>query len=88
MARGDDIDHLFVFERDEWTCCICKNPIDRRLRGNHWWRATLEHIIPLSKGGTHTYDNVGASHWICNMQKGNELPERLTFGTQEDIMVS
>lgn len=73
MARGEKIDHLSVFERDGWICCICQEIIDKKLRGDAWMRATLEHIIPLSKGGTHTYDNVGASHWRCNMERGDRL---------------
>lgn len=70
MLAGDDIDHLVVFERDEWICHICNNLIDRHLRGEAWMRATLDHVIPLARGGTHTWDNVKASHWLCNMQKG------------------
>lgn len=83
MLKGDDINHLEVFERDEWICHICKKLIDRTLRGDHWWRATLDHIIPLSKGGTHTYDNVAACHWRCNMVKGNKL----TLSDTSDTMV-
>lgn len=73
MARGEDINHLLVFERDEWICHICKTLIDRRLRGDAWMRATLDHVIPISKGGSHTYDNVKAAHYICNQKKGNQL---------------
>lgn len=73
MLRGDDIVHLEVFERDEWICHLCNELIDRHLRGESWWRATLDHVIPLSKGGTHTYDNVKAAHWFCNMEKGDKL---------------
>jgi 5-methylcytosine-specific restriction endonuclease McrA len=75
MSRGEEIDHLLVFERDEWTCHICGNVINRHLRGNNWMRATLDHIQPLSRNGTHTYDNVAAAHWICNMRKGDTMPE-------------
>ena len=73
MLAGDDIDHLTVFERDEWICNICHKLIDRTLRGDNWWRATLDHIIPLCKGGTHTWDNVAAAHWKCNMDKSDRL---------------
>lgn len=73
MRKGDDIKHLEVFERDEWVCHICKNLINKHLRGDNWWRATLDHVLPLSRGGTHTWDNVAAAHWICNMEKGNSL---------------
>lgn len=84
MARGDKIDHLLVFERDNWTCNICGNRINKRLRGDSWMRATLDHIMPLSRGGTHTYDNVAAAHWICNMDKGDSLP----LGLNSDIIVA
>lgn len=74
MHQGDKIVHLEVFERDNWTCGICGDMIDRHLRGDNWWRATLDHVIPLCKGGTHTWDNVRAAHWRCNMLKGDTLP--------------
>lgn len=32
--------------------------------------ATLEHVIPLSKGGAHTWDNVALSCWRDNITKG------------------
>lgn len=32
--------------------------------------ATLEHVIPLSKGGTHTWDNAALSCWRDNITKG------------------
>lgn len=32
--------------------------------------ASLDHIIPLSRGGHHTADNVQAAHLACNHRKG------------------
>ncbi len=92
MAKGDDINHLLVFERDGWICNICGEIIDRRLRGDSWWRATLDHVIPLSRGGTHTWDNLAAAHWICNMKKGNSISDAvktngLTCMPDSDIVV-
>jgi hypothetical protein len=34
--------------------------------------ATLDHIIPISQGGTHTPDNVKTAHWICNVKRNVE----------------
>jgi len=73
MAQGDDICHLTVFERDEWMCHLCDTLIDRKLRGDAWMRATLDHVIPISRGGLHVYENVKASHWRCNMDRGDKL---------------
>lgn len=73
MLRGEDINHLQVFERDNWTCYLCEQAIDPRLRGDAWMRATIDHVVPLCKGGEHTYDNVRASHWLCNMGKADQI---------------
>jgi 5-methylcytosine-specific restriction endonuclease McrA len=31
----------------------------------------MDHIVPISKGGTHTLDNVQMAHRFCNLSKGN-----------------
>lgn len=73
MWEGDDIKHHEVFERDNWICNICGGLINKYLGKDAWMRATLDHVLPLSLGGTHTWDNVAAAHWKCNMEKGNSL---------------
>jgi 5-methylcytosine-specific restriction endonuclease McrA len=83
MKRGDVIRHLDIFERDEWICGICKELIDKYLRGDAWMRATLDHIIPLCKGGEHVFENVQAAHWRCNMLKGDQLTLSSTPSTME-----
>ena len=35
---------------------------------------SIDHVVPLSKGGTHTWDNVHLAHKRCNMVKGNKYP--------------
>lgn len=70
-ARGDEIDALTLFELFDWTCIICKEKIDKRRRCPDYRAATVEHIVPLAKGGTHTWDNVGPAHYECNMLKGD-----------------
>lgn len=81
MLKGDDIVHLEVFERDEWVCGLCYKLIESWRRGDDWMRATLDHIIPLSKGGLHVYDNVQAAHWLCNQKKGDSLTFPCGTGT-------
>ena len=48
------------------TCCICKSWVQPR-------HASMDHIHPLSKGGTHTWGNVQLVHLRCNLQKGAKL---------------
>lgn len=72
-AKGEKINCLEVFEAHNWVCNICKRQIDRRLRFPNLMAVTLEHIIPLSRGGTHTLDNVAPAHASCNFKKGDRL---------------
>lgn len=76
-AKGDQIDHLELFERDDWVCGICDGNINRKFRFPHKWAATVDHIVPLSQGGTHTWNNVQAAHAHCNFTKGDECDSTL-----------
>lgn len=60
-----------VFERDGWRCHICNRKTPRNLRGTYKPNAPeLDHIVPLSKGGSHTYANTACSCRQCNGLKG------------------
>jgi len=72
----DEIDPLVVFERDGWVCQLCFEPIDRDAPPRTSWSPTVDHIIPLVKGGTDTYDNVQAAHHWCNCAVKKADPAR------------
>lgn len=59
-----------VFARDGYTCQLCGDPIDPRLTYPDPMSASLDHVVPLSKGGPHTFDNCQAAHLRCNLSKG------------------
>lgn len=61
-----------VFERDEWTCKLCGKPTLRTTIVPHPMAATLDHIVPLSKGGTHVMANVQCAHFECNWMKSDK----------------
>ena len=60
-----------IFQSGNWTCGICQGPIDPSLTWPHRDSATVDHIIPLSKGGKHVRENVQPAHLGCNASKGN-----------------
>ena len=60
------IDRQVVFVRDQGTCGICQQGVESA----NWH---LDHVLPLSKGGMHSYDNVQVSHPVCNMRKGSKI---------------
>lgn len=70
----EDIDRRAVFERDDWTCNICGGPIPQDAVYPDPLSAQLDHVIPLSLGGDHSYDNAAASHMRCNLTKQGGLP--------------
>ncbi|AZF90344.1 MAG: HNH endonuclease [Phage 5P_3] len=72
-AFVESIDPMTVFIRDNWVCQICGAVIDPDVRFPHIMCATVDHIIPLARGGTHEYKNVQAAHFICNSIKSDTL---------------
>jgi len=73
--QGYVIDRFSVFERDNWTCQLCHEPIDPTLAGRHPMMATIDHVVPFTRGGLHTYKNVQAAHFGCNSAKKGELEQ-------------
>jgi 5-methylcytosine-specific restriction endonuclease McrA len=61
-----------VFERDGWICGICLACIDSELKWPDPMCATLDHVVPLSLGGDHTWENVRAAHARCNSGRGSQ----------------
>ena len=63
-------EHLTAFEwvtiqdRTEGACAIC---------GNKPWSLSVDHIIPMSKGGTNTAENIQGLCLACNSRKSDKL---------------
>lgn len=61
-----------VYERDGWTCKLCGEPVDRTGKDKHL-RPSLDHIVPLARGGQHSRRNAQCAHWVCNSRKAHQL---------------
>ena len=83
IRAGDLINDHDVFEFYEWTCIVCETEIDPDLPWPNKMSATLDHILPLSKGGTHTWDNVAPSHLLCNTKKDSKVMDDVIERHQE-----
>lgn len=60
-----------VFERDGWRCRLCGVETPRLLVGSCEINAPeLDHIVPVSRGGAHTYANTQCLCRSCNGWKG------------------
>lgn len=66
-------------ERDNHTCYLCGRPMDwddfrvdssgNFIAGDMY--PSMDHVIPLADGGTHTDDNLRIAHRLCNALKGD-----------------
>lgn len=64
---------LDIADRDGWVCGLCLGPIDPNIRGDRFRQVTVDHIVPLSRGGLHRFDNVQLAHWTCNAAKRDSI---------------
>jgi 5-methylcytosine-specific restriction endonuclease McrA len=63
-----------VFARDGWLCHICGGRTDKARRGTYHPNAPeLDHIVPLAKGGAHSYANTACAHRKCNAAKSDTI---------------
>lgn len=78
--RDNEVNIKTVYERDAGICYICGCKCDF----NDWkpgkiraWSAgskypTIDHVVPIAKGGKDVMENVRLACWKCNMQKGTK----------------
>lgn len=78
-GQYEQIDLKELFKRDKGVCHICGGVCDyndfvlkdgaKVVGGNY---PSIDHIVPLSIGGSHTWDNVGLAHMRCNARRGTK----------------
>jgi 5-methylcytosine-specific restriction endonuclease McrA len=61
----------FLIERDGGICQLCRLPVSLASRAPDPASPTLDHVVPLSRGGEHSKANAQLAHYGCNSAKGN-----------------
>lgn len=74
-----NIKSLKVFQRDKWRCQMCGCKVQKKdIYADN--AAEIDHIVPISKGGPHTYSNVQTLCRKCNNHvKGSEYVGQLVL---------
>lgn len=72
VAR-DPYTAMSIADRDRCICGLCGGMVDLRIEWPHPESATVDHIIPLSRGGDDTLGNVQLAHAGCNLSKHNRI---------------
>ncbi len=63
-ARRVPVNRRTVFHRDRYSCQYCGRQAEN-----------LDHVVPRSLGGEHTWSNVVAACRRCNTRKGGRTPK-------------
>lgn len=74
MRAGDkDISWRTVGARDSWICHLCLKKVPQQPgKAKSPKGATVDHLIPLARGGLHVWANVALAHNRCNISRSTE----------------
>lgn len=70
-AHAEVFDRIEVFERDGYVCHLCGDMTDPEAAYPALNMPTLDHVVPLARGGHHTRANSKTAHLLCNSLKGH-----------------
>ncbi|GAA3215970.1 HNH endonuclease [Streptomyces sp. XM83C] len=73
-ALFQEIDPLDVLDEENWICHLCQRPIPDDVDRFDALAATVDHVMPLARGGDHIRGNMRAAHRLCNTRKNDRLP--------------
>ena len=68
---SDKVYRAKIFARDGWRCQLCGKKVNKELKWPHPLSATLDHILPLARGGHHVPENCQLAHFICNSRRSD-----------------
>ena len=62
-----------IVERDGLQCGACGVSVDLSLAWPDPFSKSVDHIVPLARGGSHSLDNCQLMHLRCNISKGARM---------------
>lgn len=75
-SNGDKITLKALRLRDGGICHICRRRVPKSTK-TRARQGSVDHLIPIADGGTHTWDNVALAHLGCNSKRGVHGPAQL-----------
>ncbi len=66
-----------IFERDQNSCQYCQRKLPKS-------ELTIDHVLPRSRGGRDTWDNLVLACVKCNIKKGNRTPSEAHMPLQRE----
>ena len=84
-----DISLKTLYKRDKGACYICGGKCDFKDHtrdGSNFTSGptypSIDHIVPLARGGKHAWDNIKLAHHLCNAKKSDILPSELELDVE------
>jgi 5-methylcytosine-specific restriction endonuclease McrA len=79
--RGRHWSRRGVLERDRYTCGYCGVRLGDKYRGRTLNRQdlTIDHVLPVSRGGKNTWSNTICACAACNHRKGDRMPHEVSM---------
>ncbi len=74
-----------LLESQGGMCYLCLEHIDLSLQYPHPASLSVDHVLPISKGGGHTWDNTRACHLGCNFAKGSKPLDTLSAPVDVEV---
>lgn len=68
MSRSTPVTRRGVLRRDNFRCAYCEHPA-----------STIDHVLPRSRGGANTWENLVACCLRCNNLKGDRTPQEMRW---------
>lgn len=68
-----DVNRLELLEACGRVCYLCGQYLSVH-------DLTVDHVVPLSRGGSHTLENIKPAHKVCNSRKGDRLLSEIDLG--------
>jgi 5-methylcytosine-specific restriction endonuclease McrA len=65
------LERNYIAERDKFRCGICGGKVDMKLQHPDPLFGSIDHIVPLSRGGTNDLANLQLAHLRCNLSKND-----------------
>lgn len=69
QAYVEDVEREEVMRRSRWICHLCGDKIPKSAVWPDPRFGSVDHVLPLARGGKHSYANCKAAHLACNCRK-------------------
>jgi hypothetical protein len=84
---GEPLSVWEIYERDGGRCHICGEHVHDDIKWPDGRAPSVDHVLPITKGGSDEPENLKLAHLRCNISKGNRVPPPHALGPCSSLQV-